>query len=82
MKARVWRRSPNAISVHERLEVEPMKASTRNRAEGKLREVEAALKEAVAAAAKDRDLELERKREKRVGKVQGAVGRIEKAVGR
>jgi len=47
-----------------------MKASTRNRAEGKLREVEAALKEAVAAAAKNRDLELEGKRGKRVGKAQ------------
>lgn len=62
--------------------MEPMKASTRNKAEGKLREVEAALKEAVAAAAKDRDLELEGKRGKSVGKGQGAVGRIQEAVRR
>ena len=39
-----------------RLKVKPMKASTRKRAEEKLREVEGALKEAVGAAAKDRDL--------------------------
>jgi uncharacterized protein YjbJ (UPF0337 family) len=59
-----------------------MKASTKNRAEGKLREVEGALKEAVCAAARDRDLELEGKREKNVGKVQGAVGRVQRAVAR
>jgi uncharacterized protein YjbJ (UPF0337 family) len=44
--------------------------------------VEGALKEAVGAAAKDRDLEVQGKREQRVGRVQGAVGRIEKAVGK
>ena len=62
--------------------MKPMKASTRNRAEGKLRELEGFLKEAVGAAAKDRDLEVEGKREKRIGKVQGAVGRVAKALGR
>jgi uncharacterized protein YjbJ (UPF0337 family) len=46
--------------------VKPIKSSTRNRAEGKLREVEGALKEAVGAAARDRDLEVEGKREKQV----------------
>jgi uncharacterized protein YjbJ (UPF0337 family) len=44
--------------------------------------VEGALKEVVGAAAKDRDLEVEGKREKRVGKAQGAVGRVVKALGR
>ena len=62
--------------------MKPMKASTKNRAEGKLREVEGALKEAVGAAARDRDLELEGKREKNVGKVLGAVGRVQRAVAR
>jgi len=62
--------------------VKPMKASTKNRAEGKLREVEGALKEAVGAAARDRDLELEGKREKNVGMVMGAVGRVQRAVAR
>jgi uncharacterized protein YjbJ (UPF0337 family) len=36
--------------------MKPMKASTWKRAEGKLREVEVALQEAVGAAARDRDL--------------------------
>jgi uncharacterized protein YjbJ (UPF0337 family) len=52
-----------------------MKASTRTKAEGKWREVEGALKEAVGAAAKNRDLQAAGKREKRVGKVQGALER-------
>ena len=75
-------RSSNAISAHGRIKVKQMKTSTRNRAAGKLREVEGSLKEAVGAAARDRDLELEGKVEKKVGKVQGAVGRVQKAVGR
>jgi uncharacterized protein YjbJ (UPF0337 family) len=59
-----------------------MKASTRSKAEGKLREVEGALEEAVADAARNRDRPVERKREKRVGTVQRAVGCLEKAVGK
>src|SRR4029453_11644723 len=44
------------VPKHGRLiEVRPMKASTRIRAEGKLREVEGALEEVVGAAAKNRD---------------------------
>jgi len=57
-----------------------MKASTRNSAEVKLREVEGALKEAVRAAARDRDLRLESKPEKKVGEVPGAV--VQRAVGK
>jgi uncharacterized protein YjbJ (UPF0337 family) len=68
--------------VRRRLKVKPIKASTRIRAEGKLREVEGALKEIVGAAALDRDLEAEGKHEKRVGKAQGVVGRVAKALGR
>jgi uncharacterized protein YjbJ (UPF0337 family) len=55
-------------------------ARTRIRAEEKLREVEGALKEAVDVAARDRDLRLERKVEKKVGRLQGAAGPVEKAV--
>jgi uncharacterized protein YjbJ (UPF0337 family) len=74
--------SPNAIPVHEEIEVKLMKPSTKDRVKGKLREVEGALKEAVGAAAKDRDLQIRGKVEKNVGKAQGAVGRVEKAVGK
>lgn len=59
-----------------------MKASTMDRARGKLREVEGALKEAIGAAARDRDLELKGKLQKNVGKAQGALARVEKAVGK
>lgn len=58
-----------------------MKASTKSEAESKLREVEGALQEAVGEAARNRDLQAEGKRGKGV-KVQGAVGRVEKAVGK
>jgi uncharacterized protein YjbJ (UPF0337 family) len=65
-----------------RLKEKPMKASTNDKAKGKLREVEGSLKEAVGAAAGDRDLRVKGKIEKGAGKVQGAVGRVEKAVGK
>jgi uncharacterized protein YjbJ (UPF0337 family) len=64
------------------IEMKPLKASTKDRAEGKLREVAGALKEAVGEAAKNRRLQLEGRREKRAGKVQGVVGRLEKAIGK
>jgi uncharacterized protein YjbJ (UPF0337 family) len=70
------------VPCPRRLKVKQIKSSTRNRAEDKLREVEGALTEAVSAAARDRDLEAEGKREKKVGWVQGAVGRVQRAVGR
>lgn len=49
-----------------------MKASTRIEAEGKLREVEGALQDAVGAAAKDRDRRLKGKTRKEGSRVQGA----------
>jgi uncharacterized protein YjbJ (UPF0337 family) len=49
----------------EQVQVNQMKTSTRSKAEAKLREVEGALEEAVAEAAKNRDLQAEGKREKR-----------------
>ena len=73
---------PNAIGVYEEVVVKFMKPSTNDRVKGKLREVEGALKEAVGAAAKDRDLQIRGKVEKNVGKAQGALGRVEKAVGK
>jgi uncharacterized protein YjbJ (UPF0337 family) len=75
------RRIRTAPSTNK-FEVKPVKASTRSKAEGKLREVEGALKEAVGEAAMNRDLQAEGRRVQRVGKVQGTVGRGEKAVGR
>jgi uncharacterized protein YjbJ (UPF0337 family) len=54
-------------TVNDRSKVKQMKASTKSEAESKLREVEGALKEAVGEAAKNRDLQAEGKREKRVG---------------
>jgi uncharacterized protein YjbJ (UPF0337 family) len=54
-------------TANDRSKVKQMKASTKSEAESKLREVEGALKEAVAEAAKNRDLQAEGKREKRVG---------------
>jgi len=59
-----------------------MRASTKDEAEGKLREVEEALKDAVCAAARDRDLQVAGKMKKTFGKFQVVVGRVEKAVGK
>ena len=57
-------------------------ASIRSKAEGKLREVERALDEVVSAAARDRDLRIEARLKRGAGKVKGAVGRVQKAVGK
>jgi uncharacterized protein YjbJ (UPF0337 family) len=57
------------------MRMKPMKASTKTRAEGKLREVEIALKEAVGEAARNR-------RAKKAGGVQGAVGHLGKTLGK
>jgi uncharacterized protein YjbJ (UPF0337 family) len=54
-----------------------MRASTKARAEGKLREVEGALEDAVGAAARDRD-RVEGMLGKQLPKVQGAPGRVKK----
>ena len=59
-----------------------MKTSTWNRAQDKLREVEGALREAVGAATRNRNLAVDGKFEKRVGKIQGAMSPMQKAVGK
>jgi uncharacterized protein YjbJ (UPF0337 family) len=59
-----------------------MKPSTKDRAEGKVREMKGTLKEVVGTAAGDQDLEVRGKVEKNVGRLQGAAGRVEKAVGK
>ena len=59
-----------------------MKESTKEKAEGKLHEVKGAIKAKVGVITKDRDLEAEGHAEKTTGKVQGVVGRVEKAVGK
>lgn len=59
-----------------------MKPSTKDRAQGKLRKATGAIKETVGAAVGNRSLEFEGKVDKEVGKAQGAIGRLEKAVGK
>jgi uncharacterized protein YjbJ (UPF0337 family) len=58
-----------------------MKASTQDRAEGKLHEVKGKVKEEIGKATNDPDLEVSGNAEKNVGKVQNLIGRAEKAVG-
>ncbi len=58
-----------------------MNPSTQDRTEGKIHEVKGAVKEAVGKATDNPDLESEGTAEKIVGKVQGVIGRVEKAAG-
>ena len=58
-----------------------MKPSTQDQAEGKLHEVKGKIKEAVGKTTNDPDLEVSGTAEKNAGKVQGLIGRVEKAVG-
>jgi uncharacterized protein YjbJ (UPF0337 family) len=58
-----------------------MKSSTQDTAEGKLHEVKGAVKEAVGKATDDPDLEVSGNTEKKAGKVQKWIGRVEKVVG-
>ncbi|HLW89405.1 MAG TPA: CsbD family protein [Terriglobales bacterium] len=58
-----------------------IKPSTQDRTEGKVHEVKGKIKEEVGKATNDPDLEVSGNVEKRIGKVQGWVGRAEKAVG-
>lgn len=58
-----------------------MKPSTEDRVEGKLHEVKGNIKEKIGKATNDPDLEVDGNVEKNAGKIQGVVGRIEKAVG-
>jgi uncharacterized protein YjbJ (UPF0337 family) len=58
-----------------------MKASTQDRAEGKLHEVKGTVKEEVGKATNDPDLEVSGNAEKNAGTVQKWIGKVEKAVG-
>jgi uncharacterized protein YjbJ (UPF0337 family) len=58
-----------------------MKPSTQDQAEGKLHEVKGKIKEVVGKTTGDPDLEVSGNAEKKAGKVQGLIGRVEKAVG-
>jgi len=58
-----------------------MNPSTEDRTQGKIHEVKGSIKETVGKATSNPDLEAEGNTEKISGKVQGAVGRVEKALG-
>ena len=58
-----------------------MKPSTEDRAKGKAHEVKGAIKEAAGRITNDPDLEDEGTVEKIGGKIQHAVGKVEKALG-
>jgi len=58
-----------------------MKSSTKDKVEGKLHEVKGGIKEDVGKATNDPNLEVLGKTEKKAGKVQAWIGRVEKAVG-
>jgi len=58
-----------------------MKPSTDDKTTGKLHEVKGTIKQKVGELTKNPDLEAEGRAEKRAGKVQNWVGKVEKAVG-
>ncbi len=58
-----------------------MKPSTEDRTKGKLHEVKGKIKEGIGKATNKPDLEDSGNAEKKAGKVQGWIGRAEKAVG-
>jgi uncharacterized protein YjbJ (UPF0337 family) len=58
-----------------------MKPSTEDKTKGNLHEVEGAIKQKVGKITKNPNLEANGIAEKNAGKVQHAVGKIEKAVG-
>ena len=58
-----------------------MKPSTKDKIEGTIHEVKGKAKEAVGKATNDPDLEVAGEAEKKAGKGQQVIGRIEKAVG-
>jgi uncharacterized protein YjbJ (UPF0337 family) len=58
-----------------------MKPSTEDRTEGKLHEVKGKIKEEIGKKTNKPDLEDSGNVEKNAGKVQGWIGRVEKAVG-
>jgi uncharacterized protein YjbJ (UPF0337 family) len=58
-----------------------MKPSTEDKTTGKLHEVEGAIKQKAGKITKNPNLEAKGIAEKNAGKVQHAVGKVEKAVG-
>jgi uncharacterized protein YjbJ (UPF0337 family) len=65
------------MSIKERI----MKRSTEDRTQGKIHVVKGAIKEAAGKVTNDPDLEAEGNVEKISGKIQGVIGRVEKAAG-
>ncbi len=59
-----------------------MKSSTKDNAEGKMRQVNGKVKEAVGKIVGNRDLEAEGKVENLNGKVQEKVGEVKKVLGK
>jgi uncharacterized protein YjbJ (UPF0337 family) len=57
-----------------------MKPSTRDNAEGKFHQMKGKVKEKAGQLTSNRDLEAEGTLEKAAGKVQGIIGRVEKAL--
>ena len=58
-----------------------MKPSTEDKTTGKLHEVKGTIKEEVGELTNNPDLEADGKAEKKAGKAQNWVGKVEKAVG-
>jgi uncharacterized protein YjbJ (UPF0337 family) len=58
-----------------------MKPSTNDKTTGKLHEVKGAIKQKAGELTKNSDLEAEGNAEKTAGKVQGFIGKVEKAIG-
>jgi uncharacterized protein YjbJ (UPF0337 family) len=58
-----------------------MKPSTQDKTAGKLHEVKGAIKQTAGKLVGDTNLEADGMAEKNTGKVQNAVGKVEKAVG-
>ena len=58
-----------------------MKLSTDDKASGKLHEVKGAIRQKAGELAKNPNLEADGRAEKNAGKVQGFIGKVEKAIG-
>lgn len=66
---------------HDHRREDIMKSSTKDKAEGKLREAKGKLKEVAGKVTDNPKLEGEGKAEKIAGKVQGKVGEVKKVLG-
>lgn len=58
-----------------------MKLSTDDKTAGKLHEVKGAVKQTAGELTKNPNLEADGRAEKNAGKVQGFIGKVEKAIG-